>query len=307
MGEVGEEIGILDVTLLNAKGLQKMDVLGLSDPYCVLVLVDDKGKDGKAQFKTKFIRQTLAPTWNFECSFAVERQSKFLKISMYDHDDFGVDDLMGIVQIDLAPAMQSDIIEWYPMLSEKGESIIGEDGTNSTVRLALKYTSNASVSIDKRVVKNIYRSSAGEKDLIKAIRKAAGSEPRKRVLLQLGANWSSSCKKMFYCLTQDPKCSPIVEQSFIYILLDAEKDYNFGILKKLGDPQWLGFPVLVILDHQGRFVHTQPTGQLEMDPILTSENPDPQKVAAFLERWRGGGPSDTGPKTAEPALAVNDS
>ena len=289
---IDTELGILDVTLLSAKGLQKMDVLGLSDPYCILKLVDENGKESKQQFKTKYIRQTLAPTWNFDCSFGIEKQTKFLRVKMYDHDNFGTDDLMGIALIDLAPAMQNDVLDWFPVLTEKGEAIIGEDGTNPTVRLALKYTEYSSVSIDKRVIKTIYGEYAGEKDLIKAIRKAAGSDPRKRVLLQLGSNWSSSCKKMFHCLSQDPKCCPIVEKSYIYILLDAEKEINFGVLKKLGDPQWLGFPVLVILDYQGKFIHTQPTGLLEMDPIITSEKPDPQKVASFLEFWREGGQND---------------
>jgi hypothetical protein len=290
--QVETELGILDVTLLSAKGLPKMDVLGLSDPYCVMKLVDEDGKEGKIQYKTKFIRQTLAPSWNFDCSFGIDRRSKSMKVKMFDHDDFGVDDLMGVAVIELAPAMKSDILDWYPMLSSSGDAIIGEDGTNSMIRVALKFTLHSSVSADKRLMKPIYGESAGEKDLMNAIRQAAGSDPKKRVLLQLGANWSSACKRMFLCLSQDPRCRGIMEKSYIHILLDAEREVNFGILKKLGYPQWLGFPIFVVLDYQGKFIHTQATGELETDPILTSELPDPQKVAKFLEFWRDGGEND---------------
>jgi hypothetical protein len=290
------ELGILDITLLSAKGLPKMDVLGLADPYCVMKLVNEDGKEGKILYKTKFIRQTLAPSWNFDCSFGIDNRSKSLKVKMFDHDDFGVDDLMGVAVIDLAAAMQSDILEWVPMLSSSGDAIIGEDGSNSMIRVALKFTLHSSASTDKRLVKPIYGESAGEKDLMNAIRQAAGSNPKKRVLLQLGANWSSACKRMFLCLSQDTRCRGIMEKSYIHILLDAERDINFGILKKLGYPQWLGFPILVVLDYQGKFIHTQATGELETDPILTSELPDPQKVTKFLEFWRDGGENDLGKK-----------
>ena len=43
-----------------------------------------------------------------------------------------------------------------------------------------------------------------------------------------------------------------------------------------------GFPVFVILDHRGCYIHTQSAGPLEMEPIFTATEPDPNKLLNFL-------------------------
>ena len=54
----------------------------------------------------------------------------------------------------------------------------------------------------------------------------------------------------------------------------------------------LGFPVFVILDHEGAYIHTQSAGRLECDPIFTATDPDPDKVVQFLAYWKAGGAND---------------
>ena len=85
-----------------------------------------------------------------------------------------------------------------------------------------------------------------------------------------GSEWSLACKKLYFLLFDDKSCSLCLEQYYEYVLLDAEREQNVGVLNKLGNPQHLGFPVLVILDAQGRFVHQQATAELEKD--LASED-----------------------------------
>jgi hypothetical protein len=52
------------------------------------------------------------------------------------------------------------------------------------------------------------------------------------------------------------------------------------------------FPVFVILDHRGSYIHTQSAGPLEVDPIFTAEDPDPNKLLTFLNYWKAGGLND---------------
>ena len=92
----------------------------------------------------------------------------------------------------------------------------------------------------------------GDGDLKLALRAASGTHPKKRVLIMFGSDWSVPCRKLFFLLCDNKSCRLCLDQFFELVLLDAEMEQNFPILKKLGDPQHLGFPVLVILDAYGR-------------------------------------------------------
>ena len=50
--------------------------------------------------------------------------------------------------------------------------------------------------------------------------------------------------------------------------------------------------MFVILDHKGSYIHTQSAGPLEVDPIFTAEDPDPNKILTFLNYWKAGGLND---------------
>lgn len=116
-----------------------------------------------------------------------------------------------------------------------------------------------------------------------------------------GSDWSLPCKRMFFLLFEDKSCKETIEQYYEYLLLDAEREQNFPILKKLGDPQYLGFPVFVIIDAYGRYIHSQATGDLEKDPAFMSHaGPDPKKILKFLMRWREDGMADKELGTLDP-------
>lgn len=69
------QLGFADVTVINAKGLPKMDARGLSDPYVVVLL---ENKDGRvvAKKRTRTIKQSLQPTWNDEFEFHVKNEEQ---------------------------------------------------------------------------------------------------------------------------------------------------------------------------------------------------------------------------------------
>jgi hypothetical protein len=115
-----------------------------------------------------------------------------------------------------------------------------------------------------------------------------------------GSEWSVACKRLYFVLFNDKSCSMCLEQYYEYVLLDVEREHNFPVLSRLGSPQHLGFPILVVLDCLGRFIHLQATVELDKEPqTMSSSGPDTLKVLKFLMHWREGGPAD---KAAEPLV-----
>eukprot|EP01130_Rhizamoeba_saxonica_P001762 TRINITY_DN11615_c0_g1_i1.p1 TRINITY_DN11615_c0_g1~~TRINITY_DN11615_c0_g1_i1.p1 ORF type:complete len:139 (-),score=29.76 TRINITY_DN11615_c0_g1_i1:123-479(-) len=79
-----------------------MDINGLSDPYCkLLILGDDNYK--LASFKTTTINSTLHPIWDQGVKFLLDHpmQHVTLKFTVYDKDKLSKDDFMGTGSIQL--------------------------------------------------------------------------------------------------------------------------------------------------------------------------------------------------------------
>ncbi|CAI9116966.1 OLC1v1018268C2 [Oldenlandia corymbosa var. corymbosa] len=86
-------VGILTVKVLRALKLKKKDLLGASDPYVKLKLSEDKLPSKKTTVKHK----NLNPEWNEEFNFVVkDPQSQVLDVSVYDWEQVGVHDKMGV-------------------------------------------------------------------------------------------------------------------------------------------------------------------------------------------------------------------
>ncbi|KOO33946.1 cyclic nucleotide-binding protein [Chrysochromulina tobinii] len=94
-----EAEGTLYVQLLKATNLLAADANGLSDPYCKLMLGDQKQRSRK-------LYKTLEPVWNNEVfAFAGclgQLVAEPLQLTMYDFDILSSDDKLGEVQIELA-------------------------------------------------------------------------------------------------------------------------------------------------------------------------------------------------------------
>lgn len=88
---------ILDI--LRASGLAKADVIGASDPYCVVTWC------GRECHRTEVIRNTLNPQWSAEyvsllLPQAGQADRALLRIECFDHDVVGRDDFLGEVVLD---------------------------------------------------------------------------------------------------------------------------------------------------------------------------------------------------------------
>jgi len=92
-----EEIFVLTVTIQSAKNLPNKDVMGKSDPFCI-VTANPKGK--KQSWSTKVIENDLNPTWNEQTSFVFFERCQEIKFEVFDWDEGTKHDKCGHCTLD---------------------------------------------------------------------------------------------------------------------------------------------------------------------------------------------------------------
>jgi len=103
----------------------------------------------------------------------------------------------------------------------------------------------------------------------------------KHLLLQIGGNWCPWCIKFHKFCSDDREISDLINKSYITIKVNYSKENrNFAELKKLEYPQRFGFPVFVILDSNGKRIHTQSSAFLE-----EGDGYSKKRVLEFLKQW----------------------
>ena len=126
----------------------------------------------------------------------------------------------------------------------------------------------------------IYNPGANAKDEIsKAVEKAKAEN--KNILIQVGGNWCTWCMKFYNLIHTDYKIDSIIKADYIYMFVNWSKENkNTEVMKQLENPQRFGFPVIVVLNKEGKRIHTQDTGLLEHD-----KGYDSKKLIEFLKGW----------------------
>ena len=117
------------------------------------------------------------------------------------------------------------------------------------------------------------------KDIRIAIDKA-GKE-NKHVLIQVGGNWCPWCLKLHSFISAQSQLDSLIKADYIFVYVNYSKENkNPEAMSFLQFPQRFGFPVLVILDGNGKRIHTQDTSYLEKDNSY-----DADKIKNFLLNW----------------------
>ena len=111
----------------------------------------------------------------------------------------------------------------------------------------------------------------------------------KFVICQVGGNWCPWCLRFADFITNDSTISKLIADNFVYAHVNYNPRKSEGevrtrqaeeMMKRLGNPGRFGFPVFVVLDKNGRVLHTQDSSFLEEGKGYSQE-----KTLRFLKNW----------------------
>lgn len=109
-------------------------------------------------------------------------------------------------------------------------------------------------------------------------------EQGKFVICQVGGNWCPWCLRFADFITSDSTINAIIEQNFVYIHANYHPrkagEVGQALMKRLNNAGRFGFPVLVVLDEEGNFIHIQDSALLEEGQSYNKE-----KVLRFFQNW----------------------
>ena len=105
----------------------------------------------------------------------------------------------------------------------------------------------------------------------------------KNIILQAGGNWCVWCLRFNTFVQTTPELKNVVDENYLYYHLNySPKNKNEKIFAKYGNPgEKYGYPVFIVLDKNGKQIHTQESGSLEEGKGYSVE-----KVKAFFEAWK---------------------
>jgi len=127
---------------------------------------------------------------------------------------------------------------------------------------------------------NIYDTNA---DALAALKKAVDKAKveGKHVFVQIGGNWCPWCVRFHHLTDTNAVVKAAQEKDFVVVRVNYSKENkNETALAQLEYPQRFGFPVFVILNADGKRIHTQSSGYLEQ-----GKGYDEKAVTDFLKAW----------------------
>ena len=138
----------------------------------------------------------------------------------------------------------------------------------------------ATVTAQKEKV-NLYNPKANAKeDIAKAVAKAKAEG--KNVMIQAGGNWCGWCILFDKKVKATPKLKKMLDKNYVSVHLNySSENKNEEVFKELGSPERYGFPVFIVLDGNGKVIHTQDSAVLE-----EGKGHSTKKVMDFFKKWR---------------------
>jgi thiol:disulfide interchange protein len=118
-----------------------------------------------------------------------------------------------------------------------------------------------------------------EADIAAALKSAAGTH--KRVILDFGGNWCSSCHAFDFYI-HDAANKPILDANYVLVHINVgQLDQNVEIAARYGVPVKEGAPALVVLDPRGKLLYRQTTPEWKVMNQLKANG-----VTQFLMKWK---------------------
>ena len=94
---------------------------------------------------------------------------------------------------------------------------------------------------------------------------ALAKKENKNVMIQAGGNWCIWCLRFNNYVQTTPELKNLVDKNYVYYHLNYSPDVkNEKVFAKYGDPgKKFGYPVFIVLDQNGKQIHTQDSSVLE--------------------------------------------
>lgn len=109
----------------------------------------------------------------------------------------------------------------------------------------------------------------------------AAQAGRKQILLQVGGNWCSWCRRLDNFIATHPAAARVLAENFIVQKVNySEENQNAEFLAQF--PKIEGYPHWFVLDSDGKLLHSQSTGVLE-----AGESYSEPTVLIYLRSWTG--------------------
>ena len=104
----------------------------------------------------------------------------------------------------------------------------------------------------------------------------------KNIILQAGGNWCIWCLRFNQFVQTTPELKNVVDENYLYYHLNySPENKNEKVFAKYDNPgAKFGYPVFIVLDKNGKMIHTQDSAVLEEGKGYSIE-----KVKAFFQDW----------------------
>ncbi len=105
------------------------------------------------------------------------------------------------------------------------------------------------------------------------------TETHRRILIELGGNWCSWCKKMDVFFDANPDIKQQLHQTFVMLKINvSDENDNAEFLKAFPKP--LGYPHMYVSEYNGSVLWSQDTAEFLKDGKYSR-----QAFLAFFKRW----------------------
>ncbi|MBI3124803.1 MAG: thioredoxin family protein [Ignavibacteriales bacterium] len=105
------------------------------------------------------------------------------------------------------------------------------------------------------------------------------TKDHKRILLDVGGEWCIWCHRLDNFIDENKEIKNYLNENFIVIKVNvSEENKNEKFLAQF--PEIPGYPHFFVLDTNGKFLHSQGTGELEKDKSYSAE-----LILSFLKEW----------------------
>ncbi len=108
---------------------------------------------------------------------------------------------------------------------------------------------------------------------------ALAKASNRQVLIEIGGNWCSWCKKMASFLAQNPEVSQALHQQYVLLKVNvSDSNENSEFMKAL--PPVLGYPHMYVSTAGGKMILSKDTAEL-----LDNDDYSTVKWLNFLDEW----------------------